>query len=223
MSESMDTVTAAAAWLDTLAMGKVTWLSPDWRSKIDIDSLNMSSTKKCILGQLQGDYDDAIIDLRRVDRSGWSTHSFTFGVYTADWKEYLEKSRTPKFENGSLWYSKTDSAARPRKIVGTIENGDKKYVATICRDTDSPYLWIQEEFLQKFTLKPRHDFKKGDVLTNSDHDVLFIYVSDDKLYRIGAKDGDYPLGHSNLTWYEEKYGKLSKNGSTFAQKFSDLL
>lgn len=221
MSESMDTVTAAAAWLDTLAMGKVTWLSPDWRSKIDIDSLNMSSTKKCILGQLQGDYDDAIIDLRRVDRSGWSTHSFTFGVYTTDWKEYLEKSRTPEFENGSQWRRK--DTATIRKIVGVLESNGVKYVATVINDDDVPYLWSQSDFLQRFEQMPKHDFKKGDILINSDHDVLFIYVSDDKLYRIGAKDGDYPLGHSNLAWYEEKYGKLSRNGSTFAQKFSDLL
>lgn len=99
-----DIVTKGAQSLDTF-VGKVSWLTSDWREKINLDMLQMSSLTFCILGQLHptGDYDDAIYDLRQVDSN---FDSYPFGSFTEEWKTYLLDSS--KFAVGSKWVNKND-------------------------------------------------------------------------------------------------------------------
>lgn len=72
---------------------------PGWREMIDLDKLNMGSTRNCTLGQLYGDFDDGLhaLYLSRGTVFGfdapscWDMVMYTYGELTATWKAALSE------------------------------------------------------------------------------------------------------------------------------------
>lgn len=221
---AQEEVIKAAEYLDS-HVGKFDWLTSDWREKINPDALNMSSTIWCILGQLEGSYETADELLDEEDSTSWSAVSNAFASYTQEWKEYIKESRDDgKPKVGQVWYHKTSTTALHRKIEAVIDRPDGIYVVTTFGELDAPYTWVLGNLMEYYQPMKPNRFQKGDILASSDRKVKFIYISDDKLIRIGSiADALDPMGYDALAYYEETFGPLVKTGETFAQEFKDLL
>ena len=78
----------------------------DWRSEIDIETLEMDSSSQCVLGQLFGDYQNGLIALKLDDVSmgldarrevGFSTcawDSYDWEKLDFEWKTYLRSVKS---------------------------------------------------------------------------------------------------------------------------------
>jgi len=78
----------------------------DWRSEIDIETLEMDSSSQCVLGQLFGDYQNGLIALKLDDVSmgldarreaGFSTcawDSYDWAMLEYEWKTYLRSVKS---------------------------------------------------------------------------------------------------------------------------------
>jgi hypothetical protein len=89
-------VNAGAAWLDQH--------QPGWVDRIDLDRLNLEATCHCILGQLHGDYYEALDDLGRRVPGQWTAEGLGFNAstrsadeeydeLTAAWRQLIEQRR----------------------------------------------------------------------------------------------------------------------------------
>lgn len=85
-------VAAGAAWLDANL--------PDWEARIDLERLDLSEAKLCILGQLFGDYGNkASRNARFSDKGlesgnrGFNTYSGGYEPLTAEWRHLIEARR----------------------------------------------------------------------------------------------------------------------------------
>lgn len=196
-------IAKAAAELDKL-VGKFFWLTADWRSRIDLDNFNMYDSKKCILGQLQGDYDLARSDIRVYQPD----FNFTpFNGYAPEWKEYL-KGEVPAVDQ--VWTDKNKCCDYTVKAVLKIDGMD--YVA--CKDQYSNIITMRVSELKNlgWTLKPKYDFKAGDLLTFSkSQGNLFIYLDETKVLRLNYSGG--LSGHSGMEYYVRNGGEPKKVGA----------
>jgi hypothetical protein len=59
---------------------------PDWRGKIDLSRLSMSSCYRCVLGQLFDRYSTGVVELARGERFAGS-HGFTVWYGTDTWAD----------------------------------------------------------------------------------------------------------------------------------------
>lgn len=76
-------VAAGAAWLDEKY--------PAWIDRIDVDTLNVASPCKCILGQAFGDYDTSPYDARWSPTGGYAARDRGFNVDVWDEMPYVEE------------------------------------------------------------------------------------------------------------------------------------
>lgn len=76
----------------------IKWLNsqiPDWRKRIDVDVLDLKAPCRCVLGQLDGDFYQAMWE-RRLSRKrgitlGFSAgESFSYRELTAAWRRALK-------------------------------------------------------------------------------------------------------------------------------------
>ncbi len=79
----------------------ITWLDaniPKWREKIDVKSLKLQLPCKCVLGQLDGDFYEAVWR-RRLDRDEVLGYGFAassgipYGTLTGAWRRALKQGR----------------------------------------------------------------------------------------------------------------------------------
>lgn len=101
---------------------------PNWRSKIDVDNLDLGSCSICILGQVFGDYNDGLNELN-VD--GYDHGFNTTGSYnelTAAWKEALGTNNV-LVEKGDIYKDAYGSAV---KVLQThlVRLDDDKVIST---------------------------------------------------------------------------------------------
>jgi hypothetical protein len=89
MSAITERVAAGAAFLDEQ------W--PGWWQRVALDQLDLGSCKRCILGQLSGDYDDGLTDLGFSDMDavsfGFNTY-IGFDALTREWKRVITERRS---------------------------------------------------------------------------------------------------------------------------------
>lgn len=89
ISESHPAVADDAKLLDQL------W--PGWHNIIDTNTLNLQSTKRCVLGQITGDYDSAIITVNKACNKACNylrlAPTFAKRDFEGDWIYEIEKRR----------------------------------------------------------------------------------------------------------------------------------
>lgn len=75
-------VSAGIAWLDKNR--------PGWLLQIDEDSLDMRSTCGCVMGQIDGNYNDFVCsDIMSLDER--ERHGFTIVLSPKEWKQLEEE------------------------------------------------------------------------------------------------------------------------------------
>lgn len=187
-------VVAAAAFLDKNYSDK------NWRYKINTDTLNMSSCKDCILGQLFGDYDEGYDKLQSIDYDGWTDVSHSFEMYSAAWKEYLKPFQAQGIKDGSEWRMRGMSTLVT--VDHTFMKGTQLFVV-FAHDGEPFQVRVVEAFKQSYALKPV--YVQGQLYRGKDNTIL-MYSSE---YPNGA--GFYNLtsnSHDTIGYYEDKYGPL---------------
>lgn len=100
MGELRTAVDKGAAWLDRV--------KPGWREMIDIGSLQMDRCDRCILGQLYGDYFDAIYTSPTLgSKDSACRHGFQAEGDSTLYADEYHSDRTAKYEAlRSLWIAK---------------------------------------------------------------------------------------------------------------------
>lgn len=195
-------------------VGKFDWLTADWRSKINLDKLDMYSVTNCVLGQLEGYYDSAheCFEGIGVDIGGGS---YIFHIATSEWIEAL-KASTPKFQSGQVWHGK-DGDTRTVLSVNDVKGilwitFEASYVSGIT----AVHVRNEAAFVDGYSLEKPKRFTKGDELLSKDGDV-FYYISDDKVIQSTNKG----LRWSSLYWYEKEFGPLTKRACPTTEFFFD--
>lgn len=206
MSEYNEYVVKAAKYLDEYAKkGTFPWIPIDWRSKINVDTLDMSSVRQCILGQLHpDDYDGAVRNLTNHDRSAFYELDTAFSGYGADWKGYIKDTR-PNLRVDSQW---SHAYGRDVTIKALIEIDNAKHVVYAVNDSGNIWVKSEADFLDGRTEIVKLGLKKGDQITFKDYtgDAMFYWCSDDLVIRVENSE----IGHSSLKYYRESYGTPRK-------------
>lgn len=73
---------------------------PGWRSKIDVDTLDIANPYNCIAGQLGGPYQDGYVTLRRLGLTYWhegkeygfEDRAENYSALTEAWKQELARA-----------------------------------------------------------------------------------------------------------------------------------
>ena len=91
-------VAAGAAWLDEHE-------PPGWVDRVDPDTLNLGDCWRCVLGQLRGEYFDALDDLG-LDEVWGDDHGFSlnedlpyperYAELTAAWRDLISTRRAAR-------------------------------------------------------------------------------------------------------------------------------
>jgi hypothetical protein len=162
MSTAMQKVEEAAAMLDS-KVGSVSWLTADWRSKIDTVKLNMSSIKLCILGQLAGGYSKGMNELE-----AWGKHEGAFCDHKNAWIEYLTRTKEPWTVGTILWGKYNLKKYKVRgyvdgHVIMKDSDGDLE-IRTIQHVKDS---WLTED-------PNKLKYNKGDLLTGDKGTILIV-------------------------------------------------
>ncbi len=78
------------------SMAALDALWPKWVDKIDLDTLSMSDSRRCILGQIAGDYVPAVyMEHDVLDGKSLNDDLFLFWGGTNEWKDaIIERRRT---------------------------------------------------------------------------------------------------------------------------------
>lgn len=182
MTESMDKVIKAAEELDRM-VGKVSWLTADWREKIDLDKLDMNSCRDCILGQLEGYYSHAIDDL---GPKGFRGGDGAFARFDDEWIEYLKVS--DKFAKGAKWICKSGSGLT-MTIQGSVEIDGKDKVYVYLTDIGDVIARSASYIESAYRPAPKvPDFKVGEevVFPNNKLGIPFYFLSGDQILRVGS-------------------------------------
>lgn len=204
---NMDEVKKAVAFLDK-HVEDVEWLTADWRYKIDRSTLNMSSIRNCVLGQLHPeDYNGAISSFIELDEDGWFEVSEAFASYGYAWREYLSRF-TPlgDYVPGTTWQLKEDPKTLTR-IHGVVEFGGCKTVVHQRNGWSGVSVSGIRSFEHEWELPT--PFKEGDILWSGDQNgPVFVYLDRDKLIRFGGMSNYGTISHGPLSFYKEKFGEL---------------
>ena len=186
-NSNMESVVAAAKFLDK-HVGKFSWLTKDWRTKIDLGTLRMLSSHKCVLGQLAGSYATADACFFRLD--GWDDNILAFGGLQKEWIEYLNR-----IDEKAKWRGK--NSHKLIKDVVNVTLGDKRYVAFVDHYNSARFLSILD-FRNFYELVPVYQHKRWDVLVNQAG--VFFLVEEDG----GGRVIDLStLTHQSLAYWEE--------------------
>lgn len=176
-------VKAAAEFLDS-KVGKVSWLTADWRSEIDTSKLNMSTTRNCILGQLNGSFTAACAELG-IDYID-SNISDAFCSGTDEWIEYLKESTHMYTVGQSLWG--IHNKMKYTVLATYTKGGVRYYVIDAENFSDEGSIWTEDKIKADWTTVKPKKYKKGDViaLKGTASGVHVLVGSNDYGIRIGS-------------------------------------
>src|SRR5258706_3374780 len=115
---SLEEVTKAAKFLDSAVGAVDDWLTADWRQKVNVNDLAMSSMVNCILGQLHDNgFEDAANELEDWNKTECRRCEGSFASFTDDWKKYLTASPT-HLRIGQKWHTTSRDSEATRTILG---------------------------------------------------------------------------------------------------------
>lgn len=205
IDERRNKVEAAADFLDKYGPA-------NWRSRIDIERLDMISTTECVLGQVYGDYYDAYNDFEQGPHSiAFANICNAFSGYTSEWCAHLSEwheNEAKKPELSGLWYGEALNA----NILTTFEDDGKTFV--VYKVETSRYTRTESEFRSNFTKEPRRiqyvdgRLYRGKKKGTEEYIALVysstIYMGDPGFMVLS----EYRTMYSGVDWYEETYGPL---------------
>lgn len=181
-------VRRAAKQLDQMAAsGRHEWLV-DWHNKVDLDTLLMYSTDKCLLGQLHnGDFGAG---RQKVDEfHGRLNVPYVFGNHAEDWTELILELRAAndKLTTDSKWSVMSGGKRHDATILRTFDQDGVRLVAYRWEDTNDFSLRTRASFEETFKpyVKP-DEFKHGDVMISPEGKLYLI----DKNLRAWSLDTD---------------------------------
>lgn len=177
-------VLKAAEFLDS-KVGTVSWLTADWRSKINLRSLKMDSVDMCILGQLQGNYDEARHQLDIIYPNPL-IQSFCGG--TREWINYLKGGA---YAIGTRLWGKADQ--KEYIVRASYElHGKRNYVLTSATGTAGA-VYSEDALKQSWTTEEPKRYRKGDILAlKGDNIGVYVLVGD---HNYGVR-----IGNSATYW-----------------------
>lgn len=211
-------VAAGAAFLDRQG-------PPNWRNKINTETLSLASSKHCVLGQIYGYYDTGLIKLGLTDSLS-RAYGFVYGrdgddfVSSAQldeaWKDIL---KDVGFTVGQIVQSALCGFA---KIVAKATVGDTviytlhkgKMEDDAFKETSKTSGFIcrtQEELRTSWKIVPKAEYKPGDILLDQE-DNFYFFESELRVWRLRA-DVSYGNTHGTLKYWQES-GKTFKQSKT---------
>jgi hypothetical protein len=208
----LDVVKDAADRLDKL-VGKISWLTSDWRSRINLDILDMNSVDNCILGQLAGDYVQA---LRDIDAYDYNFSRSGFCSYRIAWGKYLKGDC--KFAIGARWAAKYGGA--DLAIKGSVEIDGTVFYAVVCGG--DPFLRTATELESAYKYDPKPIFTKGQEVrfARQGDAVRFYYLNDSRILRVY---GNGKISYGSLAYYEGVCGTASAGELNIDYILSDVI
>lgn len=214
MADHSPTVVKAAEFLDS-KVDSVSWLTADWRTKINLEILRMGSTSKCILGQLGGGYSRALRDLERaegVDQLPPNTLG-AFCDFTEAWREYITDTMD-SVTVGSVWIN---SAGDERK-VGSVFKDESGTTLVAYFVNHAWCVSTLEGFLASG--EPKVEFTKGQEVLFKDYTgkAKFYYVNKKTIIRVEGSE----LNHSSLYYYVNEYGAARRGTGSQASRFQEI-
>jgi hypothetical protein len=218
-----DKMSATQSELDmvNLAVKRLDYHGPgDWRAKIDLTTLDLGDVKKCVLGQIYGNYDVAeVIGFRNVTCGAcpkWEDveDAFNMRSYLDAWREVLAPESVVKaVVADATWYSK-GATGETVTLLASYKHGAESRVV-FAYPSGSRYdqsesafaaLWSKEKpvtYVRGGLYTPKT--KAGSRITNSR--VILLYIDDRKMQALaGAETGK--TQHSPVKYWVEKFGEL---------------
>jgi len=200
MANSAEIVEKAAAFLDTYGPA-------NWRSKVNVDVLDMGSLRHCVLGQIYGNYDRGYDKLSGY--SGWNATAFC--DHQAAWINYLSSGKVDKYK-GVEWVGKSNgvlvTAIKSFEIEGTL------FVAYKGVSSARPLVRLVSDFLADYKPKPEAPkYVVGQLYTDKDKRYVFLYHGEDVYPNFNRLNGDGGTkfaspGHADVSFYERECGPL---------------
>ncbi len=188
----------------------------DWRKRIDFDKLAMSSTDKCILGQIFGSFESGKVKLGlagdptvQAYAYGYDTGGLTgsYALLRDAWKKALGKSDLFEIEVGKTYESGYKTLVKVLDWTRVSIKGEmtKLYVVQIGKilngkavmgDERYSYASITAESIRKQYPKgeyvPAPVFTEGMFLVN-DAGKMFVYIDDDEVWSVQDKANVWKL------------------------------
>ncbi len=174
----------------------------DWRTRIDVENLVMSSGHDCILGQLYGSFsaglDKLYLDTTKACEMGFDEYpdEYTYDELVDAWARALSPAGDFKGRH----------SGDPIKVVENVRLNDKNYVIWQYASGGTPCITMLTTFLSSYDKVTPH--VRGTVLRSNDGRIFI--VADDE----GVRAWEVPLlpgvsvGHNLLTSIERDHGKL---------------
>lgn len=210
MTDYTSVVRAGIEFLDRNYVG-------DWRKKIDLDGLDISSCDVCVLGQVFGGYDNGLstlgIDSYKARDYGFTT-DYSMGDLTEAWKDALGKDNS-LVEQGQIWSD--SSGCCFIKVVGTklttIDGVPTMIYITQSGEVDrdkqtfKPHggnfgAKLRKDFgegASQFTEKVKFfSFKAGQFITNSTGKVYYVQAGGEYGQSREIKDQSYAVYNNEI-------------------------
>lgn len=195
----------------------------DWRSRIDLETLNLGSTSDCVLAQVykRGYYATlARLDLSEAEAAklGFeSSHQYTARELTSAWVEYLKPKSAPSGGAESLWEHKNNANRNIRIGGGTVTISGQDYwpvsYGYMMGDeffaSGDPTLMRTADLYMEYKLHvPKPEFPVGSFLTDKRTGEIILFVAPgDIVYRMSTC-GSTMNYNTGLEWYVEEYGEF---------------
>lgn len=178
----------AAEFLDS-KVGAVSWLTADWRSKIDTKKLDMYSMYNSILGQLHGRHDDAHDDLELDSQDMEIRDSFCSG--TSAWVNYLKENTHMHTVGTTLWG--IHNKKKYTVLATYTKDRVRYYVISVEGSTDEGSIWSEDQIKLDWTTVEPKRYRKGDILAlKGDSKGVYVLVgNNDNGVRIGNSVSGY--------------------------------
>lgn len=202
MSDEFAAVVNAAAFLDKWSEYK------DWRTKVDVDRLNMDSAYDCVLGQLYGEYFHGKTRLRDAAGSSlWGNVSATFCGYDEEWKNYLRNGVAGALSG--IWYTKNQG--RAFRILSTFQDFGTTYVVYRAEDATTQYTKTEAAFRVNFQPTKPLKYVPGKLYKGTDRDdshaIVFMFHETASFGEPGFLRLDSGT-HADTDFTETTYGPL---------------
>jgi hypothetical protein len=200
MSYESASVISAAEYLDEYCE------FGNWRDKVNLKTLRMSSMTDCILGQVYGDYNVAEAVLNRASSDDeWDNVSEAFESFQDAWIEYLKPFQKDSLVTGSEWIYQNINGQNPVRLHHTVMLGTVNYVV-FSHVGQEMQIRTEAAFRKTFKPKPEIVYVEGQLYIGKDKAVLMYGA---KIYY--GKPGFYYLNdtlYGSLEYFEKEHGPL---------------
>jgi hypothetical protein len=206
MSYQSDSVRIAAEYLDEYCD------VPDWRKKINLSILRMSSLSSCILGQIYGQY--GIGEQRLRNNSGendWDNVAEAFESFDEEWREYLQKFQPAPLTLQSEWNYASANFLSPVKIHHVFVSANSVTYVVYSQLEKEMKVLSESDFRMTFKPIVKPKYVEGQLYRGTDNVVLMYsataYYGGPGFYLLN--DGTY----ASVEYFEQDYSPIKPIGA----------